>query len=670
MTNSPSPEKSPRYNRDTLPYLFVWMLAFATRAVYLWQIRHAPVFTLLLGDATSYDAWARRIANGDWLGQGVFYQAPLYPYFLGALYALFGKNLLTVRLVQIVIGASSCVLLARAGRSFFTRTAGLVAGVLLAVYPTAIFFDGSIQKSVLDLFFVCALLATLGRLWENPRPRWWFGAGVVLALLALTRENALIFLPIILAWLFAVWHGELWTTRLRWAGLLLLGVATLLVPVGCRNLLVGGEFHLTTAQFGPNFYIGNGRDATGTYQALRWGRGTAKFERDDATQLAEQATARKLTPSAVSRYWTAQALDEIRADESRWMRLLWRKWRLIWNISEVGDSDDQYTQGDWSSLLRVLNRLLHFGTLCPLAALGVCLTWKQRQRVWLLYAMVLGYAASVVLFYVFSRYRFPLVPMLVLFAAAGLAGLPDALRETRWGALGTGVIAAVVAASICNRPMVPEVSARATMQYNLGVALVQTGRVDEATGHFEQALRIMPDYVTAHYNLGLALVQLGRLPEAVEQYEQALRIKPDYVSAHYNLGLALVQLGRLPEAMGHWEQALRLKSDYAEAANNLAWLLATLAPADGGDPVRAVKLAEQACELTDNQAAENLDTLAVAYAADGRFNDAITTAQKAIELARSAGQTQLAGEIETRLELYRAGRAYHVPASATSPPTP
>ncbi|MGA2140739.1 MAG: hypothetical protein ABSH14_17945, partial [Verrucomicrobiia bacterium] len=101
-----------------------------------------------------------------------------------------------------------------------------------------------------------------------------------------------------------------------------------------------------------------------------------------------------------------------------------------------------------------------------------------------------------------------------------------------------------------------------------------------------------------------------------------------------------------------------------------AWLLATLAPADGGDPVRAVTLAERAGELTNNREAEYLDTLAVAYAAAGRFNDAITTAQKAIGLAHSAGQTQIASEIETRLELYRAGRAYHAPASVTGPHGP
>ena len=86
--------------------------------------------------------------------------------------------------------------------------------------------------------------------------------------------------------------------------------------------------------------------------------------------------------------------------------------------------------------------------------------------------------------------------------------------------------------------------------------------------------------------------------------------------------------------------------------------------------MQAVSLAERACQLTGDRVAPYLDTLAAAYAAAGRFKDAVATAQKAIELASSAGQTQIVSEIETRLELYRAGRAYRAPASVTSPHGP
>jgi len=193
---------------------------------------------------------------------------------------------------------------------------------------------------------------------------------------------------------------------------------------------------------------------------------------------------------------------------------------------------------------------------------------------------------------------------------------------------------------------------------NLGVLLAQLGRFQEAVDQYEQALRLKPDLIQAHYNLGLALSQLGRPADAIRQFEQVLRVKPDNSELHFNFGLALEHTGKVPEAISHYEEALRLKPDSVAAQNNLAWLLATLPPADGGDPARAVTLARRACELTGNREAPYLDTLAAAYAATGRFAEAVDTARKGVELARAAGQAQVASEIETHLALYREGHVY------------
>jgi len=124
------------------------------------------------------------------------------------------------------------------------------------------------------------------------------------------------------------------------------------------------------------------------------------------------------------------------------------------------------------------------------------------------------------------------------------------------------------------------------------------------------------------------------------------------------------------EAKEHYERTLDLNPNCDEAQNNLAWLLGTLAPAEGGDPARAVTLAQRACELTGNSDANCLDTLAVTYAATGRFNDAVATTQTAITLARSGEQTELVQKMEARLELYRGGHAYHPSADTTSQSNP
>ena len=75
----------------------VFVTALVVRLIHVWQMREAPFFSVLLGDSRGYDEWARRIAEGEWLGTDVFYQAPLYPYFLGAIYTLLGRDLFVVR---------------------------------------------------------------------------------------------------------------------------------------------------------------------------------------------------------------------------------------------------------------------------------------------------------------------------------------------------------------------------------------------------------------------------------------------------------------------------------------------------------------------------------------------------------------------------------------------
>src|SRR3974377_1358387 len=156
-----------RFGREAL---LIFAVALAVRLVHLWSMRNSPFFDVLLGDAQSYDTWARQIAAGDWMGAGVFYQAPLYAYFLGALYTIH-RSLTLVRVCQAVIGAGACVLLGRATRHLFGKTAGLFAGLMLALYAPAVFFDGLVQKSVLDIFFLCLLLALVTGFKADPSPR-------------------------------------------------------------------------------------------------------------------------------------------------------------------------------------------------------------------------------------------------------------------------------------------------------------------------------------------------------------------------------------------------------------------------------------------------------------------------------------------------------------------
>jgi len=193
---------------------------------------------------------------------------------------------------------------------------------------------------------------------------------------------------------------------------------------------------------------------------------------------------------------------------------------------------------------------------------------------------------------------------------------------------------------------------------NFGNFFVGQGRLDEAIRQYDEALRLQPGLAEVHGNMGNALAAQGKIDEALHHYRQVVRLKPDYPQGHTNLGRALADLGRLDEAIHHYNEALRLKPNLPGALNNLAWLLATQEGTPWFDPVRAVELARQACEQTNDQHPDHLDTLAAAYAAAGRFPEAVSTARRAVELALSLGQTRLASEIRTRLSLYEKGRTH------------
>ncbi|MEQ1727516.1 MAG: glycosyltransferase family 39 protein, partial [Vicinamibacterales bacterium] len=195
-------------DRPFLPYAAaIFGVALAVRLLHVRLLSRSPYFSALMGDARGYDEWARRLAGGDWIGSDVFYQAPLYPYFVGVVYAVFGHSLTALRVVQAIVGAGSCALLGLAGYRFFSTRVGAIAGVVLAVYAPAIFFDALIQKSVLDLFFITLALWLTGRLVDRRTDRaTWLALGVAMGGMALTRENALVFVGVILAWALTAPH--------------------------------------------------------------------------------------------------------------------------------------------------------------------------------------------------------------------------------------------------------------------------------------------------------------------------------------------------------------------------------------------------------------------------------------------------------------------------------
>jgi protein O-mannosyl-transferase len=161
---------------------------------------------------------------------------------------------------------------------------------------------------------------------------------------------------------------------------------------------------------------------------------------------------------------------------------------------------------------------------------------------------------------------------------------------------------------------------------DLGSALVQKGKWDEAMTSYREALQFQPNHADAHYNLGVALFQKGLVNEAIEQFEKAIELRPYHVLAHNNLGAALLQEGRTDEAIAEFQTAIKLDPNYLFSQYNL-----------GHAFLKAGRLDEALAQL--QAVVENHPDLPQAHlelgkalVQEGRLEDAIAQLQEAVRL--------------------------------------
>ena len=221
-------------------------------------------------------------------------------------------------------------------------------------------------------------------------------------------------------------------------------------------------------------------------------------------------------------------------------------------------------------------------------------------------------------------------------------------------------------------------------EINLGCALLQKGRLDESIEHSRRAVALQPNVPDAYYDIGQAYLKKGDMPAAITNFQLALQWRPDFAAAWCNLGFALLQAGQMREAQAHYEKALALDPDYALAHNDLGNILlrqgetsqalaqfqraAQLNPEFaeahfniGGILLGLGRLDEALSEYEEvarlrPQLAEAhfmLGRLAAAYAGAGRHAQAAAVAQRALQLAQAAHETDLATRLAADAQSYQ-----------------
>jgi len=580
------------------------VLAAVLRLLYLNDFHSSPLFDGLVLDERHYDAWAKQIAGGDWLGEGAFTASPLGPYVLAILYKLFGANLVLVRIIQMLANTASCYFIYRVVLNLAGAVPALFTLALAALYGPMIFLSANLVAEVWVILFISIALFLV----THPDPTPWKQtiAGSLFALGVLGRPNLMLLAP------FFPLGGNLDRARLphkikaRRGFAWFIGISLVLGPVALRNYVEGGELVVVTAHGGVNLWIGNNPDADGYFKTPR-GSGLAGGQESlvrSSIRVAERAEGHKLTPKQASSWWQSRATRFMTQHPEEFMALLLRKVGYYLNWYEKPLESNYYYGEAISPTLRWFT--LGFGFVGPLALAGMVLLIRRWRRLAPLYFFLIMYSASVIIVFISMRYRVPAAVGILPFAGLMLGQLWTQLRARVPLNAVAGLMVVLVGAMVVHLPITAGEKQRdlGHHAFILGNVAQDKGDPVEALARYEEAVRLYPDYGGFYNNLGLAYIRNNKPKKALEALTKAIALKYDGRRIHRNMARAYKNMGQLEDAVREYDEALRRSPRHLRTYLDKAGVLARMGNFKG-----ALSICAKASELAKGAQVERVDRL-------------------------------------------------------------
>lgn len=549
--------KIPLQTREWWYLASLVFVAAAIRILFVLQVYDNPFFNHPTSDAYYYDAQAQSIAEGDIIGNDVFFRAPGYPYWLGLIYALFGHSYLAVRIIQHSLGVISLVVLYLLGRRVFNVRVAVGATLLALLYPVLIYFEGQL---LFDWFLTFLCLVWLLLLYDARDHatswRWWI-AGLFFGMICVTRPT---FLPLAVP----IFGYEVWRTK-KTSGrrkafatgvALTVGTGLVVLATAVRNYIVSGDIVLIASQGGINFYIGNNPQADGYTARIPSDIG-ASWEISEMSYHVEQQLGHRPTPSEESNFWYAKGIDFTLHRPLDAIALQIKKLYLFWNAIEIPNNLDFYTFSQYSWLLRVLP--ISFWIVGPLGILGMILGWKaHRGRTAI--AFVLMYCAVMVMFFVCDRYRLPVIPLLCMFAAYALVALVEMIHGREYRKLVPAASVLLLLALFVNSNVYHLGKEEPVHQYYLlGLIKQKDGDTTGSVAEFERAAGYGKPIRNLYLHWGVGELLLGHSASAEEKFRRELVYHPNSYGALTNLSALFLNRRMLDSAIVYGNIAVEVK---------------------------------------------------------------------------------------------------------------
>lgn len=576
--------------RNRFLYLAVFLTALALRLMYLWESSDAPAFVSPIVDAETYEQRAL-----TWLATGrispmVFWQACFYHFFTSGIFALSGGSILAVKLVQALLGASTAALTAGIALCMFQRkTAGWIAGLGMAFYGPAIYFDGELLATSLSVFIGTLLLWFMIDKRRPQNPGWMFFIGMASMLAILTRPTFLPFFVLYWIWYFfkcgknisSITEIQRPTNNPKEKNLQLhscrpliawlLGAAIPALPAVLLSHHVTGRVTILPPSGGINLYIGNSENICKTLTARpgpAWDRILHEPQLAGYTSFQDR-----------QRYFIRKTLTTALEHPENVTAGLLQKTHHLLSSRELPRNSDPYLIHRWSVLQRVLMwKALGFGFPCgimfALASIGIVL--YQRKIPTVLYLFLVSYGAGLVLVHVSARYRMPMIPGLLALATGGMLGFIDLAKSNLRHAIKLSVpaLSILIISSMPTSFCMERVNYAAEYYWAVGLNNVRDRKYNEARKLYEASLNEDPDFAPALNGLGVEYGRKGQSKKAHELFLRAVESDPAYAEPWWNLATLAAQSGDIESRIKALTSGLQRAPWNTHKRNELRQLIA------------------------------------------------------------------------------------------------
>ncbi len=481
----------------------ILFLALILRIVAILDLSNSDYFNFLLWDEKLYHTWATKIADGTFQSSSVYEFAPLPAYLMALIYKILSSDILYIRILNIIFGVFTCYLVYLIGKEVANRTTGLVACLIACLYKPFIFYSIVPLKTSLSVFlFALTIYLFVSVLNKNSMLKV-FLLSTAIGLMLSVRPNCVViipFMPLVILWNI---YRDKFSLKILTANFILYiaGLSISISPFMIRNYRVSGEFALTTSQSGFNLYLGNNLQNKDPYYHPVPFASSSPFEQGiQFTIEASRRTNKRLSPREASSYWTHEVIKTALEQPAGFIWKICQKTLFFFNQFEKGD---HYHIGFVSNFVRFFKfPFLSFWLIFPLGMAGMAVSIVRSRKSMALSAIFLLYALTLIAFFTNTRYRLPMLIILIPFAVIGINNLISYIKNRQFRKI--GIYSAMAIAFLVIEFLPIQGTGDMTAYYNThAIILDSKGFKDEAIQYWEISSR-MNKAPSVFANLSLA----------------------------------------------------------------------------------------------------------------------------------------------------------------------